>query len=499
MNAGDFLRVSVISSDTSYSVDSADSYFLVRTASLVPSKVGFSGAMAHNTAATSTPVGFTLMPMAGENYDTDEYHDIATNNSRMTIPEDGWYVFTGQYTGTVAQAGVIKRGKLRLNGTDTVAALTDSFAASTIFSTVAAFQLITPPLFLVTGDYMELLAGISPTDTSNSTGETYLAVERVDTLAAPVFLGQGYGFMGALAEKQATQSLTSGVLTALTFSEAGSTIFDEGGFHNESLNSSRMTIPPGGDGWYLVQAGNDTAAIPGATTIVVTLMLTKNGGIFPGEVFSNVTAGTAHSGSMANSVAKIFHLVAGDYIEAKVQQNSNPAVAYNADATPTNFLQITRLDRAPVANPTPSKCRLAAKAETYTNGVNKVVAWTEAEDTDNYFGGGTVTDEHVELPFTGRYRIYGKLHFDTVSNTFDWQVVVRLNRGATTTFNDDFPVLREDGALPTASTVRQIHLNGFIDVTAGDEIDILLVQGAVTRTLNVGSSFLDIEYLGPTP
>jgi hypothetical protein len=148
-----------------------------------------------------------------------------------------------------------------------------------------------------------------------------------------------------------------------------------------------------------------------------------------------------------------------------------------------------------------SFCMLSGKVESFTHNVNKVTVWTEDEDTDAYFGGGTVADEQVVLPFTGRYRITYKIVLASAGATsFIWQVVLRLNRGATTTFDNDFPKLRTDGRYTSAVTAiqRVIESSGIIDATAADEIDLLMFHFGVTRNTIAEGYFL-IEYLGPTP
>lgn len=148
-----------------------------------------------------------------------------------------------------------------------------------------------------------------------------------------------------------------------------------------------------------------------------------------------------------------------------------------------------------------SFCILAGKVESFPHNANKVTVWTEVEDTDGYFGGGTVADEHVVFPFTGRYRITAKIQLASVGTAvYFWQIVGRLNRGATTTFNGDFTDLRDDGKYDSdAGAIGRMHrLSGLVDVTAGDEIDLLLFHFGATRNFSA-SSFWHVEFLGPTP
>ena len=59
----------------------------------------FAGVKATNTAGTSIPNSAdTVVPFATEDFDTDAYHDPATNNSRVTVPagKAGKYLALGQ-------------------------------------------------------------------------------------------------------------------------------------------------------------------------------------------------------------------------------------------------------------------------------------------------------------------------------------------------------------------------------------------------------------------
>jgi len=147
--------------------------------------------------------------------------------------------------------------------------------------------------------------------------------------------------------------------------------------------------------------------------------------------------------------------------------------------------------------------RLSSKAETHLNNATRIMAWTEDEDTDSYFGGGTVADEHIEIPFTGRYSLKVKVHYTAVTHD-RWiaQLICRLNRtgGA---FENDFPHIRYDHAYDMGTNTFDTMYASYsiIDVTVGDEIDILLYQftSSGNRTFVSASSFLNLEYMGPTP
>lgn len=71
----------------------------VKWAAAATGSSAFTGARATNTAGTSIPNDAdTVVPFATEDFDTDAFHDLATNNSRLTVPtgKAGKYLAVGQ-------------------------------------------------------------------------------------------------------------------------------------------------------------------------------------------------------------------------------------------------------------------------------------------------------------------------------------------------------------------------------------------------------------------
>ncbi len=150
-----------------------------------------------------------------------------------------------------------------------------------------------------------------------------------------------------------------------------------------------------------------------------------------------------------------------------------------------------------------SICRLSLKVETYAHAVGKISTWTEVEDTDNYFGGGEVPDEHVEIPFTGRYRMTWLIGLASKTNTSQGYVIyMRKNRGATTTQNNDIP----HAALVRFNEANSVDLEVFVsvadfivDLLDTDEIDIFLRIWHNVGNRDTLAGFWNIEYIGETP
>ena len=111
----------------------------------------FSGARATKSAAQAiTTATFTAITLTAEDFDTDSYHDNATNNTRFTVPTTAKYLVTGGglWDGTSTNARQIR---FRVNGTTYV----DPYVATRGFSD--ASMSLTQIMALTAADYVELV------------------------------------------------------------------------------------------------------------------------------------------------------------------------------------------------------------------------------------------------------------------------------------------------------------------------------------------------------
>lgn len=140
-----------------------------------------------------------------------------------------------------------------------------------------------------------------------------------------------------------------------------------------------------------------------------------------------------------------------------------------------------------------SECELSLLSVSHSHDTNMVMTWAEVEDTDNYFDSG-VSTANITAPFTGRYRVTGKLSWAAASAAWIGQSVVRLERTGTS-FDNDFPGLRVDHNEPSQNMLRHLEFSGVISLTAGQTFDVLAYQSSTTRNTDTGGR-LWIEYLG---
>jgi hypothetical protein len=140
------------------------------------------------------------------------------------------------------------------------------------------------------------------------------------------------GFVGASIYNNASQSISNTTYTILNFN---SEVFDTDTFHDTATNSSRITIPSGKDGKYLIVAKFHFAGNASGTNRLGGIV--KNGtnvGLFRGI--------NGNSSSVGWNASVILDLVATDYIEIQVYQDSGGNLDAIGGSVPPeyNYLQV---------------------------------------------------------------------------------------------------------------------------------------------------------------
>jgi len=123
------------------------------------------------------------------------------------------------------------------------------------------------------------------------------------------------GFVGCSLYNTTGQSLTNNTLTAVTYN---SEKFDTDSFHDNSTNTSRVTIPTGKAGKYLI---NFSTNGDGGYSGIWETFLYKNGSSIFGAVV--VPSFTSPYNYGANPILNgVFEFAVGDYFEMYVRQTS---------------------------------------------------------------------------------------------------------------------------------------------------------------------------------
>jgi hypothetical protein len=153
---------------------------------------------------------------------------------------------------------------------------------------------------------------------SPGTNRLALAANGIQGLEVDV---QGYVDLATqprcVAYNSGTQTVTAGNTTALTLDSED---VDVGSMHSTSANTSRLTVPTGGDGFYEI-TGKSVAQITGNAT-KAELSIKKNGTTF---LDNSVWFSAANLNNDIQTLAVLWKgtLAAGDYVELYGQATTN--------------------------------------------------------------------------------------------------------------------------------------------------------------------------------
>lgn len=273
------------------------------------------GCRVTNTAATSfTTATDTVIPFAGERFDTDSMHDTVTNNSRITCKTPGLYALSLSVEWNPSTAGS-REGVIRLNGTTIIAQSTGK--ATDEASRDNAVDVNTLWLFAA-GDYVEAIGR------QNSGGALALVTTTGRNEFSAAFLGGAgaiFSQTSAVSVNRSTnQSIPNSAVTAVSFDAEN---YDDGtaaGMHESVTNPTRLTcqVP----GVYMVSAYGRLA---NSTTGVRQINIRLNGSI----VVSTLTIPPSGSGFGDDlPVVAQLKMNVGDYVEVTIFQTSGGAVNF---------------------------------------------------------------------------------------------------------------------------------------------------------------------------
>lgn len=118
---------------------------------------------------------------------------------------------------------------------------------------------------------------------------------------------------------------------SIPFAAASATeAYDDNGYHDLSSNTTRLTIPSGADGRYIIFAG--VFYTGGTSADYWRFTLKKNGGDFGGMPWQHGEV-TSTVGIGASIVSPPVPLVAADYVEAQLTVESDTSITLQANYT----------------------------------------------------------------------------------------------------------------------------------------------------------------------
>jgi hypothetical protein len=133
-------------------------------------------------------------------------------------------------------------------------------------------------------------------------------------------------FVGCVLTKSVSQSLTNGTQTAITWNTETE---DTNGFHDNSTNTSRVTIPSGYAGRYLLSTTLNYDQSNG--TGQRQAGFAKNGSVQQSTIIGAGSGGVP-SATLTVDYTLILNLTVGDYVEVYGYQTSGGALSVSGNA-----------------------------------------------------------------------------------------------------------------------------------------------------------------------
>jgi hypothetical protein len=157
-----------------------------------------------------------------------------------------------------------------------------------------------------------------------STSQVLTVAGGVPTWATPA---SGSTFSGASVFNSSSQSHSSGADLTPSFD---SEKFDVGGYHDNSTNNSRLTVPSGKTGYFLVSAFLGWSS---NSSNIRVIQFIKNGG----AQVSRLSVAAANGDTTYANLSDVLYLTAGDYITLQLFQASGSTLTIQSGTANIGF------------------------------------------------------------------------------------------------------------------------------------------------------------------
>jgi len=158
-----------------------------------------------------------------------------------------------------------------------------------------------------------------------STGQVLTVAGGVPTWATPA---SATTFVGASAYRAASQTISNATETALTFDNEN---YDTNAFHDNVTNNTRMTVPSGKAGKYLITANTIFTNNATGQRIVYVYVNATN------VTFTGPAIGGSASIDLGLTTTYVADLLVGDIVEVRAYQNSGGNLAILGNTARSSF------------------------------------------------------------------------------------------------------------------------------------------------------------------
>ena len=284
-----------------------------------------------------------------------------------------------------------------------------------------------------------------------------------------------------------TQSVSDNSTTALSMDSED---FDTDGFHSTSSNTSRLTIPAGMGGKYLV-VGHTTIP-PVNTTGRRVAVIQKNGAEVTGGAQEGVPNATTYN---IFSVSMVLILVAGDYIEFCAYQTSGGSlnVGTTGSAATRSSVALYKIESGALGSPPGAS--VSGTSTALSTGAYTSLAFASADtfDTDGFHDpASNNTRLTIPVGLGGKYLFTGYTTFpNSTTSSVDKRLAYRVTGGTDVLMNRS---LTTTGV----GTVDFMPLGGVtLDLAAGDYVELRQYANNASQTTTSYSA--QLMRLGGSP
>jgi hypothetical protein len=236
---------------------------------------------------------------------------------------------SGAITVGIQDALTTQKGAVQLSDSTST---TSSILAATPTAVKAAYDLadgaIPKSLIDAAGD---LIVGTADNTAGRLGIGTAGQVLKVNSGATALEWGtsaSGATFSGCRVTKSSAQSTSNSADSVLTFDTE---TFDVDGYHDNSTNNSRITIPSGKTGYFLINGQVSWAANASGVRL---MDIYKNGAT---RLARNEDGNNGGSYNKVSQASTIVYLTAGDYVELRAFQESGGNLNVNSGDSQTYF------------------------------------------------------------------------------------------------------------------------------------------------------------------
>jgi len=307
--------------------------------------------------------------------------------------------------------------------------------------------------FTVTRAYEAISDGTQVAQ-SHSNGATLAHVLTAGSLRAA---GLPQGFIGASVFSNATTNIGNASFDPVTFTNED---FDTDSFHDNSTNTSRMTIPAGLGGEYLIQGNVEWDTNATGDRIVC---IFKNGS----DTSRGWTRDDATVIGLGQPVVVTLNLVAGDYVELRAYQNSGTTRTVGGNGR-TN-LSIVKLDSGKVGSGI--GVSVSGTSTALSNGSYTSLAFESADifDTDGFHNPSS-NNTRLTIPtgLGGQYFLSIVCSWPVTAGTLptDLRVAYRVDGGT------DVILWRRYQQVPNSSVTHFQQASVVVALNAGQYVEV---------------------------